>query len=128
MEFKKINGNTKYKGIKDIRYLFNEEDIYNDIKDIKYLFNGSEDYYEDKDIKRDAYYAEKIKKNKIKTIYKESPFKSIIEDIKRGLYYAEKMNNLSTSDIENIKEKLVKSKKKYLIITIIIRTRVKKRS
>ena len=38
------------------------------------------------------------------------------------------MNNLSTSDIENIKEKLVKSKKKYLIITIIIRTRVKKRS
>ena len=52
------NGNTKYKGIKDIRYLFNEEDICNDINDIKYFFNENED----KDIKRDAYYAEKIKK------------------------------------------------------------------
>ena len=98
------NGNTKYKGIKDIRYLFNEKDIYNDINDIKYLFNENEDYYEDKNIKRDAYYAEKIKINKIKTTYKE--------DIKRGLYYIEKMNNLSTSDIKNIKEKLVNNNNK----------------
>ena len=30
-----------YNGIKDIRYLFNEEDIYNGINDIKYLFNGT---------------------------------------------------------------------------------------
>ena len=78
-------------------------------------FNGNEDHYEDKithkDIKRDAYYAEKIKKNKIKTTYKESPFKSIIQDIKRGLYYVEKMNNLSTLDIKNIKKRtLVKFK------------------
>ena len=50
------------------------------------------------------------KKKKIKTTYKESPFKSIIQDIKRGLYYAKKMNNLSTSDIKNIKEELVKFK------------------
>ena len=63
---------------------------------------------EDKDIKRDVYYAEKIKK--IKTTYKESPIKSIIQDIKRCLYYVEKMNNLSTSDIKNIKEKLTKFK------------------
>ena len=28
------NGNTKYSGIKDIRFLFNEEDIYNGINDI----------------------------------------------------------------------------------------------
>ena len=109
------NVNTKYKGIKYIRYLFNEEDIYNGINDIKYLFNGTqfnenEDKITHKDIKRDACYAEKIKKNKIKTTYKESPFKSIIQDIKRGLYYAEKMNNLSTSDIKNIKEKLNKFK------------------
>ena len=109
------NVNTKYKGIKYIRYLFNEEDIYNGINDIKYLFNGTqfnenEDKTTHKDIKRDAYYAEKIKKNKIKTTYKESPFKSIIQDIKRGLYYVEKMNNLSTSDIKNIKEKLNKFK------------------
>ena len=40
------------------------------------------------------------------TTYKESPFKSIIQDIKRCLYYVEKMNNLSTSDIKKIKEKL----------------------
>ena len=70
------------------------------------MFNENEDYYEDKitqkDIKRDTYYAEKIKKNKIKIPHKESRFKSIIEDIKRGLYYVEKMNNLSTSDIKNI--------------------------
>ena len=83
------NGNTKYKGIKDIRYLFNEEDIY-DINSIKYLPNENEDKITHKDIKRDAYYAEKIKKNQIKTTYKESPFKSIIQDIKRGLYYVEK--------------------------------------
>ena len=81
----------------------------------KYLFNENEDYYEDKithnesiieDINKDTYYAEKIKKNEIKIIHMESPFKPIIEDIKRGLYYVEKMNNLSTSDIKNIKEKL----------------------
>ena len=59
--------NTKYKDIKDIRYLFHEENIYNDINDIKYLFNENEG------IKRDAYYAEKIKKNKqhAKKILKE---------------------------------------------------------
>ena len=65
---------------------------------------------EDKDIKRDAYYAEKIKK--IKITYKESPFKSIIQDIKKGLYCIEKMNNLSTSDMKSTKEKLVKFKNK----------------
>ena len=80
---------------------------------------------EDKDVKRDAYYAEKIKK--IKITYKESPFKSIIQDIKRGLYYIEKMNNLSTSDMKSTKEKLVNLKTNYLIIIIIIIiTRLKK--
>ena len=82
------NGNSKCKGIKDIRYLFNEEDIYNGINDIKYLFNENEG----------------------RITYKDSPFKSIIQDIKRGLCYVEKMSNLSTSDIKNIKEKLVKFK------------------
>ena len=97
---------NNYNGIKDIRYLFNEyEDEY---EDIRCLFNENEDVDEDKithkDIERDTYYAEKIKKNKIKITHKESPFKSIIEDIKRGLYHVEKMNNLSTSDIKNIKK------------------------
>ena len=41
---------------------------------------------------------------------KETLFKSIIEDIKRGLYYVEKMSNLSTLDIKDSKEKLIKFK------------------
>ena len=38
-DFHDYYGNTKCKGIKDIRHLFDEEDIYNGINDIKYLFN-----------------------------------------------------------------------------------------
>ena len=103
-DFDDYYGNTKYKGIKDIRYLFDEDDI----NDIKYLFNKiafNKDKITQKDIKIDTYCAEKIK-----SPYKESPFKSIIEDIKRGLYYVEKMNNLSTSNIKNIKENLIRFK------------------
>ena len=51
-----------YNGIKDIRYLFNEDED-DDIKDISYLFNEDED----------------------KITYKESPFKSIIVDIRNKL-------------------------------------------
>ena len=67
------NGNTKYKGIKDIRSLFNEEDFCNGVNDIKYLFNENKDYYEGK------------------ITQKKSPFKSINEDIKRDTYYDEKI-------------------------------------
>ena len=100
-DFDDYYGNTKYKGMKDIRYLFDEDNI----NDIKYLFNKiafNKDRITQKDIKIDTYCAEKIK-----SPYKESPFKSIIEDIKRGLYYVEKMNNLSTSNFKNIKENLI---------------------
>ena len=63
-----------YNGIKDMRYLYNDQDIYNGINDIKHLFNGiAFNKNEDKDIKRNAYYAEQIKK--IKTTYKELSFK-----------------------------------------------------
>ena len=75
------------KRINDIKYLFNKNEdkiTRNSIKNIKYLFNENED--------------------------KESSFKSIAEDIKTGLYYVEEINNLSTSDIKNIKEKLIKFK------------------
>ena len=48
-----------YNGIKDIRYLFNEEDIYSGINDVKYLFNENEDKITHKDAKRDSYCAEK---------------------------------------------------------------------
>ena len=75
-DFGDYYGNTKYKGI---RYLFDEEYI----NDVKYLFSEiafneiafNEDKITHKDIKIDTYCAKKIKKNKIKTPYKESPFK-----------------------------------------------------
>ena len=60
--------NITYNGIKDIRYLFNEDED-DDIKDISYLFNEDEDNDEDED----------------KITYKESPFKSIIVDISSKL-------------------------------------------
>ena len=90
------NGNTKYKGIKDIRYLFNEGEDEDEYEDIRYLFNEYEDVDEDK------------------ITYKESPFKSIIVDIRNklsnngdklikiGLYYVEEMKNLGSTEIKNI--------------------------
>ena len=81
------------------------------------MFNGiAFNTNEDRDIKSGGYYAEKIKKNKIKRTCKESSFKSIIEDIKRGLYYVQEMNNLSTSDIKKSKKNLLNLKTNYLII------------
>ena len=44
---KNIKALNEYKGIKDIRYLFNDN-IYKGVIDIRYLFNGiasNEDYY-----------------------------------------------------------------------------------
>ena len=109
------NGNTKYKDIKDleiylIKKILTMVLMILNICSMELHSMKNEDKITHKDIKRDAYYAEKFKKNKIKTTYKESPFKSIIEDIKRDFYYVEKMNNISTSDIKRIKEKLVKFK------------------
>ena len=88
-----------YNGIKDIRYLFNEDED-EGVKDIKYFFSEDED----------------------KITHKESPLKSIIADIrnklskngnkmiKKGLYYVEKMKELTKSQVHNIKEKLIKFK------------------
>ena len=94
----KVNKNSnncyrrnKFKGIKDIRYLFNEEEDDSIYEDIKYLFNED-----------------------------ESPFKSIIADIrsnlpkrghkliKNGLKYAEEMKDLTYYQIKSFKEKLIK--------------------
>ena len=102
-------GGITYKGIKDIRYLFNE-DKDEDVKDIRYLFNEDEDNDVDED----------------RITYKESPFKSIIVDIinklskngnkiiKKGLYYVEKMKQLTKSQVDNIKEKLIKFKNELI--------------
>ena len=96
------NGNTKYKGTKDIRYLFNEDEDEYGYEDIRYLLNDNEDEDEDKN--------------------KESPFRSIIADIrnkpsksgdkliKKGFYYVEKMKELTESQVNNIKDKLIKFK------------------
>ena len=99
-------GSIIYNGIKDIRYLFNEDED-EDIKDISYLFNEDEDVDKDNDI------------DEKKITYEESPFKSIIADIKnklskngnklikKGLYYVEKIKSLGSAEIKNIKEKLI---------------------
>ena len=101
-----------YNGIKDIRYLFNEDE---DEGDIKYFFSEDED----------------------KITYKESPLKSIIADIrnklskngnkmiKKGLYYVEKIKELTKSQVHNIKEKLIKFKNE-LIRKNKINNRIKK--
>ena len=112
------HGSITYNGIKDIRYLFNEdEDEDEDVKDIRYLFNEEED--EDK------------------ITYKESPFKSIIQDIrnklsknrdkliKKGFYYVEEMKELTESQVNYIKEKLIKFKNE-LIRKNKINNRIKK--
>ena len=97
-------GGITYNGIKDIRYLFNEDED-EDIKDIRYLFNEVEDVDEHDNVEED------------KITYKESPFKSIIQDIKdklskngdklvkKGLY-VEEMKKLTESQVKNIKQKL----------------------
>ena len=117
------NSNIKYRGIKNIRYLFNEEDIDNGINNIKYLFNENEDkithnlilkildvFNEDQDVDKDN----DLDEDKI--THKESPFKSIIVDIRNklskngnklirnGFYYTEKLESLTSSEIENIKK------------------------
>ena len=88
------HGGITYKGIKDIRYLFNEG--------------------EDEDADED------------KITHKESPFKSIIVDIrnkllknedkliKKGLYYVEEIKGLTESQVNNIKEKLIKLKNELI--------------
>ena len=105
--FDDCNGNTKYKGIKDIRYLFNEYE--DEDEDIRYLFNGIA-FNEYEDVDGD----------------KQSPFESIIVDIrnklskngdkliKKGLYYAEEIKELTESQVNNIKEKLIRFKNELI--------------
>ena len=69
--------------------------------------------------------------------YKESPFKSIIADIrnklskngdkliKKGLYYVKEMKELTESQVNNIKEKLIKFKN-HLIMKNKVNNKIKK--
>ena len=61
-------GKNKFKGVKDIRYLLNEEDE-STHEDIRYLFNEEDESAE----------------GDIKHLFNESPFKSIITDIRSNL-------------------------------------------
>ena len=95
-------GKNKFKGVKDIRYLLNEEDESTN-EDIRYLFNEEDESAE----------------GDIKYLFNESPFKSIITDIrsnlskrghkliKNGLKYAEEMKELTKSQVKSFKEKLI---------------------
>ena len=97
-------------GYEDIRYLFNENED-EDVNDIRYLSNEDEN--------------------------KESPFKSIIADIrnkfskngdkliKKGIYYVGEMKKLRESQVNNIKEKLIKFKSD-LIMKNKLNNRIKK--
>ena len=86
-DFDDYYGNTKYEGIKDIRYLlsgsaFNEDEDEYGYEDIRYLFNENED--EDvKDIR--------CLSNEDEDENKESPFKSIIADIRNKLINRDKL-------------------------------------
>ena len=73
-------GGITHKGIKKIRYLFNEDEDEEDVKDIRYLFNEDEDNDVDED----------------RITYKESPFKSIIAEIRNKL--SKNGNNKITSE------------------------------
>ena len=127
------NGNTKYKGIKDIRYLFNKDEYEDEYEDIRYLFNENEDIDEDKESPFKSIIADirheyiRYFSNEDEHENKESPFKSLIQDIrnilskngdkliKKGLYYVEEMKKLTESQVKNIKEKLVIFKNEIII-------------
>ena len=79
-------GGITHKGIKKIRYLFNEDEDEEDVKDIRYLFNEDEVNDVDED----------------RITYKESPFKSIIAEIR---------NKLSKNGNKMIKKGLIMLKK-----------------
>ena len=108
--------------------MFNKDE--DEYEDIRYLFNENEDVDEDriaykespfKSIIADVRYEDiRYLSNKDEDENKESPFKSIIADIrnklpksgdkliKKGLYYVEETKELTESQVNNIKGKLVK--------------------
>ena len=69
-DFDGYYGKNKFKGVKDIRYLFNEEEDESVQEDTRYLFNEEENESVHEDIRH---------------LFNESPFKSIITDIRSNL-------------------------------------------
>ena len=88
-DFDGYYGKNTFKGVKDIRYLFNEEEDESAHEDIRYFFNESPF----KSIITD------IRSNLSKRGHKL---------IKNGLKYAEEMKNLTYSQVKSLKEKLIK--------------------
>ena len=87
-DFDGYYGKNKFKGVKDIRYLFNEEEE-SAHEDIRYLFNESPFKSTITD----------IRSNLSKRGHKL---------IKNGLKYAEEMKDLTYSQVKSFKEKLIK--------------------
>ena len=84
-DFDGYYGKSKFKGVKDIRYLFNEEDE-SAHEDIRYLFNQS---------------AFKL----IITDIRSNLSKRGHKLIKNSLKYAEEMKDLTYSQVKSFKEK-----------------------
>ena len=74
---------------------------YNGIKDIRYLFNENEDVDEDKITYKESPF------NSIIEYIRNKLSKNGDKLIKKGLYYVEEMKSLGSAEIKNIKEKLI---------------------
>ena len=80
---------NKFKGVTDIRHLFNEEEDESAHEDIRYLFNG-------------------FPFKSIITDIRSNLSKRGCKLIKNGLKYAEEMKDLTYAQVKSFKEKLIK--------------------
>ena len=102
--------------------MFNEdEDEDGDIRNVRYLFNEDDAYDVDED---KITYKESSFKSIIADI-RNKLSKSGDKMIKRALYYVEEIKKLTESQVNNIKEKLTKLKNN-LIIKNKVNNRIKK--
>ena len=90
-DFDGYYGKNKFKSVKDIRYLFNEEDE-SAHEDIRYLFNESPF------------------KSIIRTDIRSNLSKIGHKLIKNGLKYTEEIKDLTFSQVKSVQEKLIKFK------------------
>ena len=88
-DFDGYYGKNKFKSVKDIRYLFNEEDE-SAHEDIRYLFNESPF------------------KSIIRTDIRSNLSKIGHKLIKNGLKYTEEIKDLTYSQVKSVQEKLIK--------------------
>ena len=97
-KIKNIKDLSEYKGIKDIRYLFNDN-IYNGIIDIRYLFN--EDYY-----------VEKLDSKNIKSEFKKLSNNLVVAYARDITYMVDYINNGKklterSINLEDVRDKFI---------------------